>query len=260
MAAQTYDLAMQRIFASEGGFTDNPHDPGGATNWGITIFDARIYWKTNATAEDVRNMPKSVAANIYRKHYANPIKYDDLPAGFDYSILDASVNSGIRRAIPWASQAIGIKGKKVDDVAIAASAMGDKVALIQRYWSIRLSFLHGLRIWRYFGGGWGRRCATGEAAAVKMWLQFGANLSPADVNGRMDAEARKAKTSMAKHASGSVIGGVAGTGAAGQAASSFTLSDKIILAIGIAVAVAFAIYFIRQAVIHSQRLAAYRTA
>src|SRR6185369_7462378 len=90
MVAATYDAAMVRVFADEGGYTNDPVDPGGATNWGITIYDARMYWKRDATPNDVRNMPKAVAAEIYRKHYANPMRYDDLPAGVDYGVLDAA--------------------------------------------------------------------------------------------------------------------------------------------------------------------------
>jgi lysozyme family protein len=92
MTAATYDAAMIRVFGDEGGYTNDPVDPGGATNFGITIIDARKYWKPNATPADVKTMPKAVASDIYRKHYANPMRYDDLPAGFDYSILDAAIN------------------------------------------------------------------------------------------------------------------------------------------------------------------------
>ena len=43
MVAATYAAAMVRVFADEGGYTNDPVDPGGATNWGITIIDARKY-------------------------------------------------------------------------------------------------------------------------------------------------------------------------------------------------------------------------
>jgi lysozyme family protein len=46
-------------------------------------------------------MLKAVAAEIYRKHCAVPIRYDDLPAGFDYSVFDAAINSGFGRVLPW---------------------------------------------------------------------------------------------------------------------------------------------------------------
>ncbi len=77
---ETYERAMQQVYADEGGYSNDVGDPGGPTNYGITIHDARMYWKPDATAYDVRNMPKSVAADIYDKHYATPLHYNDLPA------------------------------------------------------------------------------------------------------------------------------------------------------------------------------------
>jgi lysozyme family protein len=134
MSAATYDAAMARVFADEGGYTDDPKDPGGATNWGITIFDARKYWKANATPADVKAMPKSVASDIYRRHYARPIRYDDLPAGFDYSVLDAEINSGFGRVLPWASNALGKVLKSIDELVTVANTCSDKVAAIQAFW------------------------------------------------------------------------------------------------------------------------------
>jgi lysozyme family protein len=40
MTTATYDAAMFRVFADEGGYSNDPVDPGGATNFGITIIDA----------------------------------------------------------------------------------------------------------------------------------------------------------------------------------------------------------------------------
>ena len=95
----TYAPAMEQgVFLHEGGYTNDPRDPGGPTNWGITIYDARRYWKSNATAADVKAMPKSVAEAIYWPHYAVPLCYDDLPAGPDYAALDYGINSGVSRA------------------------------------------------------------------------------------------------------------------------------------------------------------------
>lgn len=96
---QTYDEAIAQVFKDEGGYTNDAADSGGPTNYGITIHDAQMYWKSNATADDVRRMPKSVASDIYNKHYAQPIGYNSLPSGTDYAILDYAVNSGVGRAL-----------------------------------------------------------------------------------------------------------------------------------------------------------------
>jgi lysozyme family protein len=45
MATISYDEALRRLLAHEGGYTNHPADPGGPTNFGITIFDYRKYVK-----------------------------------------------------------------------------------------------------------------------------------------------------------------------------------------------------------------------
>lgn len=257
----TYDAAMVRVFADEGGFTNDPVDPGGATNWGITIFDARKYWKPNADANDVRNMPKSVASDIYRKHYANPMRYDDLPAGFDYSVLDAAINSGVGRAPVWAGKALGIPVKTINDVVAPANAASDKVSLIQKYWAARLSFLHSLKTWSHFGGGWGRRCAQGEAAAVRMWLSIGAGMPSADAKARMTKESGNAKTASTKAGTGAATAGTTTTvGAPAVDPSHMSLGGKVLLGVAIAAAIVLVIFLVRKAIIHKQRADAYAAA
>jgi lysozyme family protein len=267
MTAATYDAAMVRVFADEGGFTNDPVDPGGATNWGITIFDARKYWKADATPADVKAMPKAVAADIYRQHYANPMRYDDLPAGFDYSVLDAAINSGAGRAPVWAGKALGASVRGMGDVVPLANAAPDKVSLIQKYWSVRVSFLRGLGTFWRFGKGWTSRCVNGEAAAVRMWLTVGANMSAPDARKRLDQEGTKAKTK-AKNANKAGAATGAGTAAGGGTAAThptidaahFSMGGKIALGIFIAAGLLIALYFIRQAVLHNQRADAYAKA
>ena len=111
MVKQTYEAAITRVFADEGGYTNDAADPGGPTNWGITIFDARMYWKPGATAADVRAMPKSVAEQIYRDKYAAVVQYDLLPAGVDYAVLDYGINSGVGRAAKVLQRLVGVLGQ-----------------------------------------------------------------------------------------------------------------------------------------------------
>jgi lysozyme family protein len=69
MTAATYDQAIERVLAHEGGYTNHPSDPGGPTNFGITIGDYRRYVKPGATAADVRAMRLDEAKAIYRTKY-----------------------------------------------------------------------------------------------------------------------------------------------------------------------------------------------
>src|SRR5690349_15000941 len=77
----SYDTALARLLAHEGGYTNHPDDPGGPTNFGITIFDYRKYVKADACAEDVRAMKLDEAEAIYRAKYWDALRCDGLPAG-----------------------------------------------------------------------------------------------------------------------------------------------------------------------------------
>ncbi|MGC1467549.1 MAG: glycosyl hydrolase 108 family protein, partial [Pseudolabrys sp.] len=69
MSASSYSAALARVLAHEGGYSNNPSDPGGPTNFGITIADYRKYVKPGATAADVRAMKVDDAKAIYRARY-----------------------------------------------------------------------------------------------------------------------------------------------------------------------------------------------
>jgi lysozyme family protein len=89
------EASISKTLTYEGGYTNDPRDPGGATNWGITIFDARLYWKHDASPADVKAMPKSVAIDIYRQKYWAKMGCDDRPSGVDFVEFDFGVNSGV---------------------------------------------------------------------------------------------------------------------------------------------------------------------
>ncbi len=98
MAKQSYDESLRRLLLHEGGYTNHPADPGGPTNFGITIYDYRKYVNPNATAADVKVMSIDEAKRIYRAKYWDAQRCDELPAGVDYAVFDYGVNSGIGRA------------------------------------------------------------------------------------------------------------------------------------------------------------------
>lgn len=165
----TYEQAITEVFKDEGGYTDDSHDKGGPTNYGITIGDARQYWKHDATAQDVRNMPKSVAENIYSEHYAIPVRYNSLPAGVDYAVLDYAINSGISRSVRILQQIVGVKQDGIiGPFTLSAVYSSDPNYVINSIYDERLAFLKSLSIWKDFQHGWTDRCTRGRALALSM--------------------------------------------------------------------------------------------
>jgi lysozyme family protein len=170
MTARNFADALARVLAHEGGYTNHPSDPGGPTNWGITIHDARRYWKGGANAADVKAMPRDVACRIYKAKYWDALRCDDLPSGVDYCAFDYGVNSGVGRAAKVLRRALALSDKAggVNDDVVAAASRADSRKLIAAICGERLAFLMSLKTWRVFGVGWGRRVASVRAAALAM--------------------------------------------------------------------------------------------
>lgn len=170
MATWTYDEALRRLLAHEGGYTNHPSDPGGPTNFGITIHDYRKYVKPNATATDVRAMKVVEAKAIYRAKYWNAQRCDELPAGLDYSVFDYGVNSGIGRSGKVLRRVVGIQDTThvVTDDVLRAVAKRDPKALVVATNDERLAFLKRLKTWPVFGKGWGRRVAEVRSVSLRM--------------------------------------------------------------------------------------------
>ena len=169
MSASSYDEALRRLLVHEGGYSNHPSDPGGPTNFGITLADYRKYVKPNATAADVRAMKVADAKAIYRSKYWNAMRCDELAAGVDYCIFDYAVNSGTGRAPKVLQRLLGrpVTGR-MDDATVRFANTRDAKRLIAEICDERLRFLQGLRTWPVFGNGWGRRVREVRAAALAM--------------------------------------------------------------------------------------------
>lgn len=170
MAASTYDEALRRLLAHEGGYTNHPSDPGGPTNYGITIADYRKYVKPSATATDVRAMKLDEAKSIYRAKYWAAQRCDELPPGVDDSIFDYGVNSGIGRSGKVLRRVVGLPDNTsvVTDEVLKAVAKRDAKAIVVAINDERLRFLRGLKTWPVFGAGWSRRVAEVKAFSLRL--------------------------------------------------------------------------------------------
>jgi lysozyme family protein len=188
----TYDEALKRVLAHEGGYTNDPRDPGGPTNFGITIYDYRKYVKPRATAADVRAMKLDDAKAIYKAKYWDACRCDDLPAGVDDTVFDYGVNSGIGRSAMVLQQVLGVHvDHMIGPATVAAAQAADPIHLITAINDERLAFLKRLRTWSAFGVGWGRRVAEVRAYALQLAAAY-ARSHPAPASPLVSPAASKA--------------------------------------------------------------------
>lgn len=237
MASSSYDSALARLLQHEGGYTNHPSDPGGPTNFGITIHDYRKYVKPDATAADVKAMTLDEAKRIYRTKYWDAQRCDDLPAGVDYAVFDYGVNSGIGRSGKVLRRCLDLPDDSsvVNDRVVAAVAGADAKALVAAICDERLRFLQRLKTWDVFGKGWGRRVA--EVKSVSLALAGGA---PGKSKVAGAPVAGKGAVPIAKTAQQGSAGAIAAAGAAAaqQAHQSGVSGWTVALIVACAVALA----------------------
>lgn len=126
MNVTTNELGMRLIdmvLGHEGGYSNNPADRGGETNWGITFKTARQYGYTGA----MKSMTRLQAIQIYMDLFWRG-RFDKVAGmgmtGLAYDLLDFGVNSGTGRpaeALQRALNALNLTGKRWGDIEVDGS-------------------------------------------------------------------------------------------------------------------------------------------
>lgn len=150
-----FDRAFTDLIGNEGGYSNNPADPGGETMWGVTLAVAR----ENGYMGAMRDFTQAMAKIIYLKKYWLP-QFDELPYGLAFQLFDGAVNSGVGQSIRWLQRALGeADDGKFGPVTMAAALKADPVKIAMLFSAKRLIFMTQLTGWASFGKGWARRIA-----------------------------------------------------------------------------------------------------
>lgn len=96
---KTVEEIAAEIVAREGGYVNDPDDPGGATNYGVTLATLQRLGidKTGdgrVDVADVKALNRADAARIYVEHYFRRPRLAELPASVQASAFDMYVNAG----------------------------------------------------------------------------------------------------------------------------------------------------------------------
>lgn len=147
-----FDEVFDRLLGHEGGYVNDPDDPGGETNWGIS---KRSYPDVN-----IKELTRDGAKTIYRRDFWDALGADRFPDGVSFQLFDFAVNSGIGTAIRHLQRAIGVADDgywgPVSQAKIEAMGESD---IIMRLNAERLDFMTRLKNWPAHGRGWTRRIA-----------------------------------------------------------------------------------------------------
>ncbi|MDR0478502.1 MAG: hypothetical protein LBH31_01585 [Burkholderiaceae bacterium] len=152
-----FDQAFERLIGNEGGYVCNPADPGGETNWGVTLRTAREAGYTGAMCDLTRDQAKA----IYRDAYWNRAKCVQYDGAIGFQVFDAAVNHGIGQAIRFLQRAVGVADDGiVGPITLSAVRGMPSMDVLARFNAQRLNFYTQLSTWATFGKGWARRIAV----------------------------------------------------------------------------------------------------
>jgi len=133
-----FDICFDRLMGHEGGYVNDPNDPGGETKWGIS--------KRSYPALNIKQLTREDAKVIYYRDFWKRINGDLLHKAISFQLFDFAVNSGPAIAVT-----------AFEDSAKRSHSVADMVMHITAY---RLEFLTTLKNWPHHGKGWARRMAT----------------------------------------------------------------------------------------------------
>lgn len=171
---ENFAVAMRPLAKHEGGYSNHPDDPGGSTFRGVTQRTYDGYRKAiRQVPRDVRQMTQQEYIDIYKRFYWDTIWGDELPAGVDYAVFDASVNSGPGQATKWLQRAADISPV---DGTIGFGDLGDintldTEELIDGICDNRLAFMRTLKNYPTFKNGWERRVSEVRKIAKQMAIK-----------------------------------------------------------------------------------------
>lgn len=155
---QTVHQIANEIVAREGGYVNDPDDPGGATNFGVTIHTMRrlgldLTNDGRVSVADVHALTRAQAVDIFITHYFERPRVADLPEAMHATVFDMYVNAGanavriLQRLLVEMGHAIGVDGSiGVQTIAAAQTAyaaapdhLADAYGIARRNYYYRLA-------------------------------------------------------------------------------------------------------------------------
>lgn len=147
-----FDQSFEKLLGHEGGYSNNPADPGGETKFGIS---RKAY-----PGEDIAGMTLERAKQIYLRDYWGPAGCDAVPEAVKFHLFDMAVNSGVKTAIQTMQRAVQARPDGLlGPLTLQAIQSMPAPRFVARFNGQRLAFMAGLTTWQTFGRGWALRIA-----------------------------------------------------------------------------------------------------
>ncbi len=147
-----FGVAFERLIGHEGGYVNDPNDPGGETKWGIS--------KRSYPDLDIKSLTRDDARAIYSRDFWLRGHMAALPFAVAFQCFDAAVNHGIRAAHRMLQRAVKVNDDGIIGVqTMTAIKAHNATDLVMLFLAERLEFWVQCKGWPHFGAGWVNRAA-----------------------------------------------------------------------------------------------------
>jgi len=174
---ENFVASLKHLLKSEGGFTNDPRDPGnklpdgraGSTMLGVTQATWESFIGKRVTQEQMKQLKPESVGPIYKVKYWDAVKGDELPAGLDYLMFDFAVNAGPGRAIKIMQKALGTTPDgAIGPLTMKALHAASAEELIEKFSEEKEAYYRSLPTFGTFGKGWLSRVASVKGYASEM--------------------------------------------------------------------------------------------
>ncbi len=185
MMRDLFPEACALVLRVEGGLVDDPRDPGGITNHGISLRfalsvgdldrdgrpDLDVDGDGDTDADDIRALHPDDARDVYRKAFWEAARCPALPPAVAILLFDAAVNQGRGPAVTMLQDALGVTADgRIGPQTVAAALRANQPALLAEYAARRAHRYATTRNFDRFGLGWCRRLAHLHQTAAQRYL------------------------------------------------------------------------------------------
>jgi len=114
-----WEKSFSFLLKSEGGYSNDADDRGGATNLGVTKKAWEEYIGHPVDEDKIKYLTPEMVKSFYKGSYWDKCSCDALPEGLDYAVFDFAVNAGRGISAKCLQRAVGVP----DDGAIGAKTL-----------------------------------------------------------------------------------------------------------------------------------------
>lgn len=141
-----FERAFAIVVGEEGGYVNDPRDPGGETKYGVS--------KRSYPNEDIRGMTLDRARAIYRRDYWDKVRGDELPWPWALAVFDSAVNQGTATAVLMMQDAAGVMADGVIGPRTLEAVRNSNDRHFARFMARRALRYTQTRNFQTYGNGW----------------------------------------------------------------------------------------------------------